>query len=48
VITQRLILDGPYPDGVWACIGCSAHLIEGRIEHPDDCPEIQPEEGDRG
>lgn len=42
MITQRLILDGAYPDGVWACIGCSAHLIEGRITHHDRCPEIPP------
>ena len=41
MITQRLILDGPYPDGVWTCIGCASPLTEGRIQHPDDCPELR-------
>lgn len=41
MITQRLILDGPYPDGVWTCPGCMSPLTEGRLEHPDDCPEMR-------
>jgi hypothetical protein len=41
VITQRLILDGAAPDAVLTCVGCHSPLIEGRIQHPDNCPELR-------
>jgi hypothetical protein len=48
--TQRLILDGGYPDGLWACGGCGARFTadaEGNgtyLVHPDDCPELRASE----
>ncbi len=45
MITQRFVLDGGYPDGLWACAGCGAHLESGPddagtvIGHKGDCPE---------
>lgn len=41
MITQRLILDGGYPDGTWTCPGCRSPLTEGLIQHPDDCQELR-------
>ena len=41
MITQRLILDGDYPDGVWSCPGCGAHFTDGVLTHPDVCTEIK-------
>jgi len=41
MITQRLVLDGGYPDGVWACGGCGTHLHEGFLAHRDDCPDVR-------
>lgn len=38
--SQRLILDGGYPDGLWSCAGCKAVLTEGVLEHPGDCAEM--------
>ena len=46
MITQRLELEGGYPDGLWACAGCGAHLESGLddagtvMKHRDDCPEV--------
>jgi hypothetical protein len=37
VITQRLVLDGGYPDGIYRCAGCHARLENGAFRHPDDC-----------
>jgi hypothetical protein len=51
--TQRLILEGGYPDGLWACAGCKAnftHDAEGNgtyIVHPDGCPEVRGEDAPR-
>jgi hypothetical protein len=36
VITQRLIL----VNGLWACPGCPAVLTDGKLAHPDSCPEL--------
>lgn len=40
MITQRLILEGGYPSGLWTCPGCRATLTESRLEHDDTCPEV--------
>lgn len=45
MIIQRLVLNGGYPDGVWACAGCGARLGDNdqsgpAFEHEDDCPEM--------
>jgi transcriptional regulator with XRE-family HTH domain len=39
-VTQRLVLAGGYPGGVWTCAGCRAELTEGRIAHTAGCPEV--------
>lgn len=44
--TQRLILDGGYPDGLWACAGCKAKFTPGAdgsgtfIVHHDMCQQV--------
>ncbi len=46
MITQRLILDGGYPDGLWCCAGCAAKFLAGAdgngtyLAHRGDCPEM--------
>ena len=40
MITQKLVLEGGYPDGVWTCAGCPAELTEGLLTHYNNCTEM--------